>query len=78
MKQDRDRKRLDLKKLQRKLKLEQELEERLDDSIEAILGRRVGMAELEALYAKDLALLGSLEAGLNNRIGHFREIIAAL
>ena len=36
------------------------------------------MADLEALYEQDLKLLNSIEAGLNNKIGHFRDIIAAM
>ena len=36
------------------------------------------MADLEALYQQDLKLLNAIEAGLNNKIGHFRDIIAAM
>jgi len=35
------------------------------------------MEDLEALYQMDLKLLGSIEAGLNNKIGSLREVIMA-
>ena len=35
------------------------------------------MEDLEALYLIDLQLLGSIEAGINNKIGSMREIIMA-
>ena len=41
------------------------------------MGRAVTMEDLEALYQMDLKLLGSIEAGLNNKIGSMREIIMA-
>ena len=64
--------------MEAKLKIETELEQKLDKELEAILGRAVTMADLEALYEQDLKLLNSIEAGLNNKIGHFRDIIAAM
>ena len=64
--------------MEAKLVLEKELEEKLDRELERILGRAVSMKDLEALYAQDLALLNSIEAGLNNKIGEFRDIIGAL
>lgn len=52
-------------------------EAKLDRELESILGRAVTMEDLEALYQMDLKLLGSIEAGLNNKIGSLREIIMA-
>ena len=76
--QERAREKIKLRKMEAKLALEKELEAKLDKELEAILGRAVTMADLEALYAQDLKLLNSIEAGLNNKIGHFREVIAAM
>ena len=52
-------------------------EKKLDKELEAILGRAVTMADLEALYQQDLKLLGAIEAGIGNKIGSLREIIMA-
>ena len=77
VKLDRDRKRMELKKMTIRLELEQEAEKKLDAELEVILGRAVTMEDLEALYQMDLKLLGSIEAGINNKIGSLREIIMA-
>lgn len=50
IKQDRDRKRLQLRKMNMKLELERAAEKKLDKELEAILGRAITMADLEALY----------------------------
>lgn len=57
--------------------MQREAEKKLDKELEAILGRAVTMADLEALYQQDLKLLGALEAGIGNKIGSMREIIMA-
>ncbi len=77
IKLDRDRKKMQLKKMEIRLKLEQEAESKLDRELEAILGRAVTVEDLEALYLIDLQLLGAIETGINNKIGSMREIIMA-
>ena len=77
IKQERDRKKLELRKMTMKMELEREAEKKLDAELEKILGRAVTMEDLEALYQQDLKLLGQLEAGLDNKIGSLREIIMA-
>lgn len=42
------------------------------------MGRAVTMDDLELLYQQDLKLLNSIEAGLNNKIQSFKEIIATI
>ena len=54
------------------------MEAKLDKELERILGRAVTMDDLDALYQQDLKLLNQIEAGLSNKIGHFKQIIAAL
>ena len=77
VKQDRDRKKIELRKLKIKLEMQREAEKKLDKELEAILGRAVTMEDLEALYQQDLKLLGMIEAGIGNKIGSLREIIMA-
>lgn len=50
VKQDRDRKKLELKKMTVRLELQRAAEEKLDKELEKILGRAVTMEDLEALY----------------------------
>ena len=50
VKQDRDRKKLELKKMEVKLQMQRDSEAKLDKELEAILGRAVTMEDLEALY----------------------------
>ena len=50
VKRDRDRKKLELKKMTVKLELQREAEKKLDKELEAILGRAISMEDLEALY----------------------------
>ena len=77
VKRDRDRKKLEIKKMTIKLELQREAEKKLDKELEAILGRAISMEDLEALYQMDLKLLGQIEAGIGNKIGSMREIIMA-
>ena len=63
--------------MQIKLQMQEEAESQLDKELEAILGRAVTMEDLEALYLQDLKLLGVIEAGLENKIGKFRQLLAA-
>ena len=60
-----------------RLEMQRAAEAKLDKELEAILGRAVTMEDLEALYLQDLKLLGSIEAGIGNKIGSMREIIMA-
>lgn len=50
VKQDRDRKKLELKKMTVRLEMQRAAEQKLDKELEAILGRAVTMEDLEALY----------------------------
>ncbi len=50
VKQDRDRKKLELKKMTIRLEMQREAEKKLDKELEAILGRAISMEDLEALY----------------------------
>lgn len=77
VKTDRDRKRIELKKMSVRLQMQRDAETSLDKELESILGRAVTMEDLEASYKLDLKLLGQIEAGLNNKIGSLREIIMA-
>lgn len=77
VKRDRDRKKLELKKMTYKLEHQRAAEAKLDKELEAILGRAITMEDLEALYQQDLKLLGAIEAGIGNKIGSMREIIMA-
>ena len=77
VKQDRDRKKLEHRKMNIKLEMLRETEKKLDKELEAILGRAVTDEDLEALYQQDLKLLGMIEAGIGNKIGSMREIIMA-
>ncbi len=53
-------------------------EAELDKEIESILGRAVTQADLDDLYLQDMKLLNQIEAGLNNKIGTYKQIIAAI
>jgi hypothetical protein len=65
-------------RIQQRLQAERDAEAKLDKEIEKILGRAVTMEDLELLYQQDLKLLNQIEAGLNNKIVHFKSIIAAI
>lgn len=78
VRQDRDMKRIQLRSMQVQLENERELEKKLDKEIEAILGRACTQADLDDLYRQDLALLNQIDCGLNNKIGEFKQIIAAM
>lgn len=60
------------------LEADRDMEAKLDKELETILGRPCTMDDLDALYQQDLKLLNQIEAGLNNKIAEFRQIIAAL
>jgi hypothetical protein len=53
-------------------------EAELDKEIESILGRAVTQADLDDLYLQDMKLLNQIKAGLNNKIGTYKQIIAAI
>ena len=53
-------------------------EAELDKEIESILGRALTQADLDDLYLQDMKLLNQIEAGLNNKIGTYKQIIAAI
>lgn len=75
---ERQWKKAELNKIQTKLAFEREMEKKLDKELERILGRAVSMADLELLYQQDLKLLNQIEAGINNKIQSFKQIIATI
>lgn len=75
---ERQWKKAELNKIQTKLAFEREMETKLDKELERILGRAVSMADLELLYQQDLKLLNQIEAGINNKIQSFKQIIATI
>ena len=77
-KRERDRKRIQLKKLEADLVVMKKTEENLDAQLEKILGYAVDMSRLEWLYQQDLKALNAIERGLNNKIDGFIDLIAAL
>ena len=77
-KRERDRKRMQLKKLEADLVVMKKTEESLDAQLEKILGYAVDMSRLEWLYQQDLKALNAIERGLNNKIDGFIDLIAAL
>ena len=77
-KRERDRKRIQLKKLEADLVVMKKTEENLDAQLEKILGYAVDMSRLEWLYQQDLKALNAIERGLNNKIDGFVDLIAAL
>ena len=77
-KRERDRKRLELKRMEAELVVMKKTEETLDIQLEKILGYAVDMSRLEWLYQQDLKALNAIERGLNNKIDDFVDLIAAL
>lgn len=77
-KRERDRKRIELKRLEAELAVMKKTEESLDAKLESILGYAVDMSRLEWLYQQDLKALRAIESGLNNKIDGFVDLIAAL
>ena len=77
-KRERDRKRLELKRMEAELEVMKKTEETLDIQLEKILGYAVDMSRLEWLYQQDLKALNAIERGLNNKIDDFVDLIAAL
>lgn len=75
---ERQWKKAELNKIQTKLAFEREMETKLDKELERNLGRAVSMADLELLYQQDLKLLNQIEAGINNKIQSFKQIIATI
>ncbi len=71
-------KRVQLKVMTKQLEADREAEKQLDREVESILGRAVTQADLDALYLQDMKLLNQIEAGLDNKIGTYRQIIAAM
>lgn len=75
---DKQIKAIQLKAMKKQLVQRREDEAKLDQELEAILGKAVSMKDLETLYQQDLKLLNQIESGMNNKIQGFKQTIAAL
>ena len=76
--QDREIKKIQLKSLTKQLENDRQAEIDLDKEVEGILGRAVTQADLDDLYAQDMKILAQIEAGFENKIESYKQIIAAM